>query len=442
MPPPTRARGSSPPGGSPRAAWARCWSRPAGATGACSPCSSTRARAGHGAGAAPCRPRPSAARLVGAVAGAVGHPDHRPLETTSRELRFLEQVVEPLPSGVPPTDAQGRDLLQNAAGERILRERAPHHVQARDPSRIGLDRPASELPTARVPRFGEPSVREAFAIERPDGAEGGLAVHSGPVRDEEGERIAAVAAFEDVAAWQRTALALEEELRVRDRFMAVLGHDLRTPAAAILVSAQLLQRSGGLDPRQEQLVQRIVSSGRRMERMIRELLDMGSIRADRVRLAPSHFDLAALCEEVVSELRSAWPDRAFDLDLDPPATGRWDAERLAQVLSNLLGNALAHGRPEEAVRVRLRADEDDVELVIRNAAPPLSPDLVPHVFHLFQPFRAVERPSPHSGLGLGLFISHAIVSAHGGTIALESNGSEVVVTLRLPRDGAEAAPAR
>lgn len=397
------------------------------------------------------------ARVLGAAVG-VRHtaratvPRDGLATAFSNERHSLEQVLQQLPSGVLLSDTHGRIILQNTQSERILGGRVPVDTSVWNVSRAGLEGP-EELPLLRALKAGETTRGLEIAFRSPlDGRDVWLSVNTGPVYDDQGEVVAAVAAFQDITERRRTTLALEEEGRLRERFMAILGHDLRTPAAAVLMSAQLLQRSG-LEPHQQALVQRVISSGRRMERMIRELLDLGMIRAGRIKLVRGRCDLTAVCEEVVDELRSTWPDRTIDVDLEGPAQGLWDAERLAQVLSNLVGNALAHGSSEHPVRVRLRTHDDHVCLEIRNVGPPIAPELVEH---LFRPFHDV-RTSRHAGLGLGLFISHAIVSAHGGTIALESHpptdtglpgtglehpDSQVVVTLRLPLDGAGSPRAR
>lgn len=378
--------------------------------------------------------------LVRAASSVREHsPEDRLLESISRERRLLEQVLHQLPSGVLLTDPSGRVLLQNAESERIIGTRIPPDPADWSWERAGLTIPLDDSPLFRALRRGEHSIRQEVAAARADGREMWLSVNSGPVRGDDGELVAAVAAFEDITERRRTALALEEEGRLRERFMAILGHDLRTPAAAVLMSAQLLQRTGTLDAYQQNLVQRIVSSGQRMERMIRELLDLGMIRAGRIALVRARCDLAAICEEVLDELRSTWPDRTVVVDLDAPAVGVWDADRLAQVISNLVGNALAHGSAEHPVQVTLRSAPESCCVEIRNVGPSIPPELVES---LFQPFHGLARRNRHSGLGLGLFISHAIVSAHGGAIALESSGSEVVVRLRLPVDGAASPPPR
>src|SRR5690606_9088554 len=172
-------------------------------------------------------------------------------------------------------------VLQTAVSRHLFAFRAPPDAPSGGRASTPLRAPVSGLPLFRALRDGEYVVREVFPFVRPDGQTLWLSVNAGPVYDDNGRVVAAVTAFDDVTEQRRNALELEEEGRLRERYMAILGHDLRTPAAAILMSAQLLRRAGPLDPKQDELVQRILTSARRMERMIGELLDLGRIRSGR-----------------------------------------------------------------------------------------------------------------------------------------------------------------
>lgn len=370
------------------------------------------------------------ARLVGSAAGPERKPDHGRIEELAQERHLLEQVLQQLPSGVLLADADGRIILQNEASKRMFGVHAPSEEASWGMASFHMDTPVGDLPLLRALKTGERTIGKLLPFRRLDGREIWISVNAGPVRNEKGDVIAAVTAFDDVTEQRRNAQELEAEAELRERFMAILGHDLRTPTAAVVMSAQLLARAGPLTPAQLDLLRRIESSGRRMDRMIRDILDFGRIRMGSMAIARAPTELATVTAEAVDELRRTWPDRRIELDLEPRVDGDWDADRLAQVVSNLVGNALIHGSPDHPVRVHLRAHDDHACLEIRNVGPPIPPDLARD---LFRPFRVAKHASEGDGLGLGLYIAHAIVSAHGGSIAVSHTGEEVVFTLRLPR---------
>jgi signal transduction histidine kinase len=225
----------------------------------------------------------------------------------------------------------------------------------------------------------------------------------------------------------------EEDARLRECWSGVLGHDLRNPLSAIRMGAAALQRRGAgeVDTR---LLSRIESSAERMGRMIDQLLDFTRLRAaGGLTLERRALDLAELSRRVVDELELAHPERRLRVEAQGDTCGEWDADRLAQVLSNLVGNAIAHGGVEQPVEVHLRGGEAAVTLAVHNGGEPIPEGFRPL---LFDPFRR-PRGGNRSGLGLGLFITSQIVAAHGGDIAVAStDGSGTTFTVTLPRRGA------
>jgi two-component system sensor histidine kinase/response regulator len=236
---------------------------------------------------------------------------------------------------------------------------------------------------------------------------------------------------------QRRQMALElkdrtEALRLNEMFSALLAHDLRTPLSAIMASAQLLQRRTD-DRASLEAAARIVSSGKRMACMIEDVLDLARARlAGGIIVKRESADIKALVERVVREHQAAVPARRIESTYDGEFTGLWDPERLAQVASNLIGNALKHGNPNASVRVRLEGTRgDSVSLVVKNGGT-IAPDVLAH---LFDPFRSGQRePGRGEGLGLGLYIVSQIVKAHHGTVDVQSGqGDETSFRVRLPR---------
>jgi two-component system, sensor histidine kinase and response regulator len=143
-------------------------------------------------------------------------------------------------------------------------------------------------------------------------------------------------------------------------------------------------------------------------------------------------DFKALVERALREHQAAAPERTIDASYAGDFSGRWDPERIAQVASNLIGNALKHGTPEGQILVRLDgSDRDHVILVVKNGGT-IPPDILPH---LFDPFRGGQRYSGRGdGLGLGLYIVSQIVQAHDGQVEVKTGeGAETAFHIRLPR---------
>lgn len=223
-----------------------------------------------------------------------------------------------------------------------------------------------------------------------------------------------------------------EALRLNEMFMAVLSHDLRNPLGAILAGAHAMQTLA-TDDKLRDIAQRTASSGRRMSALIEDVLDVVRARlAGGIPIAPKPTDLGALADRVVTELRFSHPGRNIDILREGALEGRWDADRVAQVLSNLVGNALQHGTPERPVEVRLDGtDEGTLTIDVVNGGT-IPEDLVPS---LFDPFRGAQREGGRSdGLGLGLFIVKQVVEAHGGRVEVASANGETRFRVVLPRE--------
>lgn len=235
---------------------------------------------------------------------------------------------------------------------------------------------------------------------------------------------------------QRLALAHElqrrtEALRINEMFMAVLGHDLRTPLTSVLTNAGALARLPG-DERTQLIGSRIASSARRMGGMIEDLLDVTRIRQSgglQLQLASASLD--AISSRVIDEAHGLYPERQVAVMSTGNVQGHWDGNRLAQVLSNLLGNAMRHGIADRPITVDLDGSSADaVHITVANGGC-IPPELLPT---LFEPFRSTtSKGGREDGLGLGLFIVRQVVLGHGGTIDLESAENHTAFHISLPR---------
>ncbi|HYS10210.1 MAG TPA: hybrid sensor histidine kinase/response regulator [Myxococcales bacterium] len=225
-----------------------------------------------------------------------------------------------------------------------------------------------------------------------------------------------------------------EMLRINETFSAVLGHDLRNPLSAILTFAATLRTAQ--DDHTRSTIRGIEEAGWRMKRMIDELLDLSRARlAGGIAVRPQRTELGRIVSGVVDECRAAFPERSVDVTAEGDLHGVWDPDRLSQLVSNLIGNALEHGAGGKPVRVSLDGTRGEmVSLVVTNqgSIPPGMADC------LFDPFRtSQQRKGRKGGLGLGLYIVQQIVVAHRGRVAVESGQDSTSFRAELPRDAGE-----
>lgn len=242
------------------------------------------------------------------------------------------------------------------------------------------------------------------------------------------ELTARVNALVRSAAIHARLVRAERELRVeaemRERFIAILAHDLRQPLAALHLGLGYLQKAG--DPTR---VAPLITATDRMKRMVDELLDLARARSDTgmpVHRAPC--DLARIAAEVVDAVRAVHPEHPIELRITGETGGCWDADRLAQVCSNLIENAVAHGASRRLIVASVVGDSRAVTLTVTNESEPIARDVLAG---LFKPFRGAGGAS--SGLGLGLYIVDQIVRAHGGTVTATSDTTATCFVVKLPR---------
>ena len=223
----------------------------------------------------------------------------------------------------------------------------------------------------------------------------------------------------------------------RGLLLGALGHDIRTPLGAISMTGHLLERTKGLDERQSKAVQRIIRSSDTMRTMVNDLLDFTQTSlGTRLPINRTPCGLEAVCTEVVAELEALHPGRKLDMEFEGDLTGKWDAGRLGQMISNLVRNAIQHGNQESGVKVALKGFPDDVTIAVHNKGKPIG---APSRARLFEPMGqahdvGADRHSGSSGLGLGLYIAREIAVAHGGSLGVVSTEEDgTTFTARLHR---------
>ncbi len=229
------------------------------------------------------------------------------------------------------------------------------------------------------------------------------------------------------------AEAAEAEARrigeLQERLVAMVSHDLRGPLNAMRTGLDLLPRLGDLGERQRQAVERLRRTGRRMEGLVDGLLDLARGRhggAIPLSLAPGR--VGEIAAHAISEAEAAQPQARFRLEVQGDDRGLVDAQRVEQVVANLLRNALDHGLREAPIEVLVRGLPAEIVLEVRNAGQPIPPEALPAIF---EPFRRGKKDG--TGLGLGLFIVREVVRAHGGSVEVRSDERGTAFAAHLPR---------
>lgn len=223
----------------------------------------------------------------------------------------------------------------------------------------------------------------------------------------------------------------------QNMFLAILGHDLRNPLGTVVSGSSFLMQAVDIPPKYILVATRMFNSAKRMSKLINDLIDftrthLGPGIPIRVKLG----SMVEICEEVVNELRTFHPEKMIELAAPPQLDAIFDDSRIAQALSNLIGNAVQYGSAEVPVRVQLTTHGDDIAITVHNQGAPIAPDKLANIFDPLVRIAAgvgadyTERTS----LGIGLFISREIAHAHGGQLGVASNAADgTTFTMRLPR---------
>ena len=367
-----------------------------------------------------------AAQAAAAVANARAHGAER------RARADLEALVETSPVGVVRFDAATGELLSlNREGRRIVEGlRTPGHPTEQLLEIIvcrradGRQWSLAEFPLARQFANAETVRAEEVVLSVPDGRSVRALVNVTPVPAGDGGAGSVVVTLQDLAP-------LDEIDRMRTEFLALVGHELRQPLAAIKGSvAALLETKDGLHPAEARAFHRIISDqANHMRSLVADLLDAGSIDAGALSVTPEPADVATLIERARTAFLGGGTGHDVQVDLPanlPPAMA--DRRRVAQVLGNLLANAASHSPPEAPIRITAQRDHGHVAISVSDRGRGIAPERLPHLF------RKYAGDAGTAGHGLGLAVSKGLVEAHGGRIRVESDGpgKGAVITFTLP----------
>ena len=224
--------------------------------------------------------------------------------------------------------------------------------------------------------------------------------------------------------------------RSREMFVAILGHELRSPLSAVLAGSHFLLERGALEEPDLTVATRVASSAGRMNQMVADLLDLTWGRlGSGIPISPGENDLAAVIRQVMDEMAAVHTDAVLEFTPTGDLHGQWDALRISQVVTNLLGHAVHHGASGRRISVTARGESEDVVVRVHNEGQAIPKEEIAGLFSPFKRFRSGGAVAGESGnLGLGLYIAERIVTAHGGTIDVRSSEEAgTLFSIRLPR---------
>ena len=256
------------------------------------------------------------------------------------------------------------------------------------------------------------------------------AEHWFPVRVH-GDIIGVGVIVDEVTDKRRSEAQARDAVELRKRLMAIVSHDLKNPLSAIAMAANLIGMKRDAPAEVHGLANRILSSSRRMQRLVEQLLDFVRVdQAGGIGLDRTPVDLGIAAQRVADELGLAFPHATVRIQTKGSAVGQWDEDRVLQVLSNLISNAIEHGDREVDVGIDgTRATE--VRIDVSNSGSPIAPELLEIIFDPFR--RAGGGYARRAGLGLGLFITKSIVESHRGSIVARSDDTGTCFSVTLPR---------
>lgn len=349
----------------------------------------------------------------------------------ARQASDLDTVIAAIPDALIVYDVTGTIVRTNARGTALLEAAGGEATTVYDVGFAELD--GTPLPVDRSPLAsalaGQITTDARLRIGRPGGTPAYadrdiyLLVSAAPLRNAAGEVTGAVCVASDISELHR----LE---RQKDEFLSVASHELKTPLTSLKILAQLtrrrLSRGGATEADQLEGMERAIV---RMERLVNDLLEVSRMGEGKLQFAVEPADLGVICRQVVEEQVAA-TNRTVELTLpDEPLVAPVDAGRIAQVLTNLVSNALKYSPAQRSVSVAVRVEQVDgraeAHIAVRDQGGGIPQEALPHLFERFYRAPGVQVQSGSGvGLGLGLYISREIMERHGGRIWVESTPGE------------------
>lgn len=357
-----------------------------------------------------------------------GAPSLLVVDDDPRNRLAMSALLEPLGFRVVLASS-GQEAITLARSERfsviLVDVRMPGLDGFETVARLREDPNAKRVPIVLLSAFGSESdyARKAYAV-------GAVDFISKPVDpDLLRAKVASLAEVgrtqpnEEVPGHQAVAAYFRSERAslLKDRLVGIIGHDLRNPLTSISMTAYALLGSKDQPERVTAMAQRILRTAERMGEMVRVILDFtrGELGTG-IAVDPRPANMGVICRAIVDEAEGAHPDRYLRIQMTGDLEGHWDSDRCMQAVSNLVGNAIAHSSTDVDVIVD-GTEIDSVRVSVHNGGEPIPADELPT---LFEPFRRGSKVANGQGLGLGLYITREIVTAHGGRIEARSSQAE------------------
>ena len=375
----------------------------------------------------------------------------RARETIQNQNLWLEEVLNRLPIGLimaEPDTANYRFVNQAAqvmlgqAPKNARVELGPDKLIARDLNEKILSQ--DETPSARA-AHGEELTNEVIILDK--GTDRiFVSCNSNIIPAMPGQKRTVLVPFLDVTnlkakeiELERAVNELKHERDLRERFVATLSHDLRTPLTAAKMSVQLINRNAQTLPANRKLAQRIDDGIDRMDSMIRDLLDASRVRAgERLPLEIAACELNQVVTDTLDELRTIHGDR-FCLHEDAKIEGYWSKGEIRRIIENLASNAIKYGAVHRPVSIFISRKGEYAQIAVHNEGSPIAPE---DQENLFVAFKRIEASSPAGlkGWGLGLSLVKGLTEAHGGNVTVESSdASGTCFCVNLPLDSRKIA---
>lgn len=379
------------------------------------------------------------------------------LEELSSQHQRLTAVLRQMPAGVMIAEApSGKLIMGNGQVAQILRHDFLPSASIEEYKAYkgfhpdGRPYEPQEWPLARSIITGEVVTNEEIEILRGDGTRGALNVSSAPICDSSERIVAGVVSFFDITerkqAEQERERLLESENaarreaehanRAKDEFLALLSHELRTPLTPMLGWIRLLRARHVRQEDYDSALEKIERAVESEIKLVGDLLDVSRIITDKMTLNLRTLDMPAIVKPAVEMARSSAEAKGIYLVIETgeeeaPVSG--DSDRLQQVVSNLISNAIKFTPPGGRVEARMGRVGDHLELIVKDTGQGISPEFLPHIFERFRQADS-SATREHGGLGLGLSITMRLVELHGGSLHAESEGEGrgSTFTVKLP----------
>ena len=363
------------------------------------------------------------------------------------ERYLLNSLLHTVPDAIYFKDARGKYIRCNhAMAARLGVDRAREAI-----GKTAFDMPHQDAAMAMhredeaVLRGGQP---QHYRLEKrvdSNGSEAWDMVSRLPLRDRSNATVGVIAIFRDVTEQVRAKAKIDDEVRRRDQFLAMLSHELRNPLGAVVTATEML-KAGDADNLHGRTIDVLQRQSRHMARLLDDLLDASRVTQNKIELRRRVFDVRSVATEAADALRSQVRERGLDLSIDLPNEPMWihgDGTRLQQVFLNLLNNAIKYTPRGGHVRLTAAPDGNAALIRVRDDGAGIPPHMVDSVFDLFVQARHTLDHSD-GGLGVGLTLVRALVELHGGTVTARSDGdgkgSEFEVRLPMTSAPAESQP--